>query len=130
METFTITVRVNSRDAHYGGNVVAGARVLELFGDAVTGLTAVESGNEGLLTSWTEVKFLKTVHPGDFLQVTAEVVKKKNLRRFVRLTADRFIRGLAAEDASVETVEPAERVAEADGIIVIPYADARRGASQ
>ena len=29
----TIRVRMSARDAHYGGNLVPGARMLELFGD-------------------------------------------------------------------------------------------------
>lgn len=114
-------------DAHYGGNVVAGARILQLFGDAVTGLSAVQHGDEGLLSRWDEVRFLKPVHPGDFIRVDAEVVKTTKLRRFVAVSAWRTIRGLSSETSEAESVEPAECVAEANGVFVIPYAKARRG---
>ena len=33
----TIRVRMSAHDAHYGGNLVDGAKMLELFGDVATG---------------------------------------------------------------------------------------------
>ena len=32
-----IRLRMSSHDAHYGGNLVDGARMLQLFGDVATG---------------------------------------------------------------------------------------------
>jgi acyl-CoA hydrolase len=127
-DKFTLVVRMGASDAHYGGNVVAGARILELFGDAVTGLSAMDRGDEGLLASWEEVKFRKPVYPGDFLQVDACVEKRTKLRSFIKVTANRIVRGLSSADSTVEKVDPPESVADANGVIVIPYAQARGGA--
>lgn len=130
MSSFTLVVRMSSADAHYGGQVVAGARILELFGDAVTGLTAVDQGDEGLLASWDNVRFLKAVHPGDFIRVDASLVKSTRLRRYVSVTADRVIRGLSRDASQVEAVEPGECVADASGVIVIPASSAKKGERQ
>jgi acyl dehydratase len=126
MDTFEIVVRMSSRDAHYGGDIVAGARLLELFGDAVTGLTAVRDGDEGLVANWEEVRFHKPVHPGDFIRVDARVLKTTRLRRSMKVTAHRIIRSPSNQHTSVEPVEPAECVADAAGVVVIPFAVARK----
>ena len=43
-----IRLRMSSHDAHYGGNLVDGALILKLFGDAVTELLIRHDGDEGL----------------------------------------------------------------------------------
>ncbi len=40
-----LRVRMSARDAHYGGNLVAGARMLELFGDLITDLAIQQDGD-------------------------------------------------------------------------------------
>lgn len=130
MTSFSLVVRMSGADAHYGGQVVAGARILELFGDAVTGLTAIDQGDEGLLASWDNVRFLKAVHPGDFIRVDASLVKSTRLRRYVSVTANRVIRGLSGNTSQVEPVESEECVADASGVIVIPASSAKKGERQ
>lgn len=130
MDMFSIIVRMSMADSHYGGGVVAGARILELFGDAVTGLTAAKDGDEGLLSSWDSVRFLKPVHSGDFIRVEARIVKSTSLRRLVEVTAHRFIRGGGETASTAAPVEPAECVAEAEGVVVIPWSVARKRSQQ
>ncbi|MHA1414427.1 MAG: 3-aminobutyryl-CoA ammonia lyase, partial [Promethearchaeota archaeon] len=43
-----IRVRISASDAHYGGNLVDGAKILELFGDVATELLIRHDGDEGL----------------------------------------------------------------------------------
>jgi 3-aminobutyryl-CoA ammonia-lyase len=43
-----IRVRMSVADVHYGGGIVAGARVLQLFGDALTEALIRQDGDEGL----------------------------------------------------------------------------------
>ena len=126
MPGFNITVRISSKHAHYGGNLVSGAHILELFGDAVTGLSAFEDNDEGLLSSWTDVQFLKPVHPGDFIRIDAALTKRSKLRRFVCVTASRIIRHLPDKNSAVEKLDVPECVARASGIIVIPFSVAQR----
>ena len=50
MDKFTslIRIRMSAHDAHYGGNLVDGARMLQLFGDVATELLIRLDGDEGL----------------------------------------------------------------------------------
>ena len=54
----TIRVRMSARDAHYGGNLVPGAKMLEIFGDLITDLAIQQDGDEGLFRAYHEVEFL------------------------------------------------------------------------
>jgi len=55
-----IRVRMSASDAHYGGNLVDGAKILELFGDVATELLIRHDGDEGLRrrnnSCWQHVK--------------------------------------------------------------------------
>ena len=44
----TIRLRMSAHDAHYGGELVDGARMLGLFGDVATELLIINDGDEGL----------------------------------------------------------------------------------
>ena len=48
----TIRVRMSAHDAHYGGNLVDGAKMLELFGDVATELLIRRDGDEGLFCAY------------------------------------------------------------------------------
>ena len=43
-----IRMRMSCHDAHYGGNLVDGAKMLQLFGDVATELLIINDGDEGL----------------------------------------------------------------------------------
>jgi len=53
-----LRLRMSSRDAHYAGKLVDGARILNLFGDLATELTIRYDGDEGLLRAYDQVEFL------------------------------------------------------------------------
>ena len=61
METITskIRLRMSAHDAHYGGNLVDGARMLGLFGDVATELLIINDGDEGLFCAYDNVEFFK-----------------------------------------------------------------------
>lgn len=71
----TIKIRMSNHDAHYGGNLVDGARILGLFGDAATELLIRNDGDEGLFRAYEKVDFFAPVYAGDFLEVEAEIIK-------------------------------------------------------
>lgn len=50
-----IRVRMSLKDAHYGGNLVDGAKMLELFGDVATELLIRHDGDEGLFRAYDSV---------------------------------------------------------------------------
>jgi len=61
--------------AHYGGNLVDGAYVLGLFGDAGTELSIRTDGDEGLFAAYSDVQFRAPVLAGDVIEVTATVTR-------------------------------------------------------
>ncbi|MDY0023842.1 MAG: hotdog domain-containing protein [Candidatus Izemoplasmatales bacterium] len=74
-------IRMSNHDAHYGGNLVDGARILALFGDAATELLIRLDGDEGLFRAYESVDFLAPVYAGDFLEIEAEIVEAGNTSR-------------------------------------------------
>ena len=56
-----IRMRMSQADAHYGGNLVDGARMLQLFGDVATELLIRHDGDEGLFRAYDQVEFLVPV---------------------------------------------------------------------
>jgi 3-aminobutyryl-CoA ammonia-lyase len=68
-------------DAHYGGNLVDGARILQLFGDVATELLIRHDGDEGLFVAYDKVEFIAPVYAGDYIEAVGEITKvyiKKN----------------------------------------------------
>jgi 3-aminobutyryl-CoA ammonia-lyase len=61
-EPVVIRLRMSAHDAHYGGGLVDGARMLALFGDVATELLIRSDGDEGLFASYDSVEFLAPVY--------------------------------------------------------------------
>lgn len=86
-----IRVRMSSHDAHYGGNLVDGAKMLQLFGDVATELLIREDGDEGLFRAYDNIEFLAPVYAGDYIEATGEIVSKGNTSRKMVFTAKKVI---------------------------------------
>ena len=86
-----LKVRMSMHDAHYGGNLVDGARVLNLFGDAATELLIRYDGDEGLFRAYSSIEFLAPVHAGDFIEVTGRIIKVGNSSRTMEFEAWKVI---------------------------------------
>ena len=86
-----VKVRLTRRDARYSGGLVAGAKILELFGDAATKLCLRETRgkNEGLLRAYREVEFLRPVYAGDTVEATATLIKIGTRSRTMRFEASK-----------------------------------------
>ncbi|UCD87416.1 MAG: hypothetical protein JSV01_06585 [Desulfobacterales bacterium] len=84
-------VRMSMDDAHYGGNLVDGARMLKLFGDVATELLIRYDGDEGLFRAYSSIEFLAPVHAGDFIEVMAKIVKVGNTSRTMEFEAWKII---------------------------------------
>ena len=68
MEEAMIRMRMSKTDAHYGGDLVDGARILQLFGDVATELLIRRDGDEGLFVAYDAVEFTAPVYAGDFIE--------------------------------------------------------------
>ena len=115
-----LRIRLSQADAHYGGNLVAGGRIMELFGDVATELSVRHDGDEGLLAGYSSVEFLAPVHAGDFLEVTAEISKVGNSSREVAFTAHRYVRPRPdVNDSAADLLDEPDLVARATGTVVV-----------
>lgn len=123
-----LRVRMSQADAHYAGNLVDGARVLALFGDAATELLIRWDGDEGLLLAYEKVEFRAPVYAGDYLEVRARVTRIGNTSRHMEFEARKVI----AADPQAGQVSRAHVLAEpvvttvAQGICVVPKERQRR----
>jgi 3-aminobutyryl-CoA ammonia-lyase len=117
----TLRVRMSAHDAHYGGNLVDGARLLALFGDVATELCVRESGDEGLFAGYESIEFLAPVHAGDYIEAEGRIVhrgKRSRAMEFVarKVVAARPERSPSAADVLAEPVV----VCRARGTCVVP----------
>ena len=117
----TIRLRMSQLDAHYGGNLVDGARILALFGDAATELCIRHDGDEGLLRAYESVEVLAPTHAGDYLEVDAELLHVGNTSRKFRFEARKVIRPRSdVSDSAAEALAEPIVVARAVGTVVVP----------
>ena len=86
-----IRMRMSSHDAHYGGNLVDGARMLQLFGDVATELLIQLDGDEGLFKAYDSVEFMAPVFAGDFIEAEGEIVNVGNSSRKMVFEARKVI---------------------------------------
>jgi 3-aminobutyryl-CoA ammonia-lyase len=116
-----LRVRMSAHDAHYGGNLVDGARLLALFGDVATELCIRLDGDEGLFRAYDQVEFLRPVFAGDFLEVEGEVTRVGETSRAMRFVARKVIRPLPeVSPSAAELLPQAEVVCRASGTCVVP----------
>lgn len=115
-----LRVRMSSHDAHYGGNLVDGARMLGLFGDLATELCILQDGDEGLFRAYESVEFLAPVYAGDFIEAEGEIVEVGRTSRKMRFEARKVIRPRPdLSDSAADVLEPPVVVCRAVGTCVV-----------
>lgn len=116
-----IRLRMSSADAHYGGNLVDGAKMLQLFGDVATELLIARDGDEGLFVAYDNVEFLHPVFAGDYIEATGEIVKEGNTSRKMIFEARKVICPRTDISASAaDVLEEPVVVCRASGTCVVP----------
>ena len=116
-----LRVRMSARDAHYGGNLVPGAKMLEIFGDLITDLAIQQDGDEGLFRSYDSVDFLAPVYSGDFIEATGRIVKLGNTSRRCEFEAWKVIAVRPdVNHSAADVLKEPILVAKATGTTVIP----------
>jgi len=117
---------MSAHDAHYGGNLVDGARILGLFGDVATELLIRSDGDEGLFAGYASVEFLAPVHAGDYIEAHGRIVRFGNTSREMEFEARKVIAPRPDLSASAADVlqEPVV-VVRARGTCVVPHAKQR-----
>ncbi len=121
MDKVTIRLRMSAQDAHYGGNLVDGAKMLGLFGDLATELLIRNDGDEGLFVAYDSVEFLAPVYGGDFIEAEGYIEKSGNTSRKMKFEAKKVIQSRPdISDSAAEVIEEPVTVCRASGTCVVP----------
>ena len=122
-----LRVRLSNSDAHYGGGLVAGARVLELFGDVATELCIRSDGDEGLFAGYSQVNFLAPLYAGDFVEVRGRITRRGNSAREMAFEAVRYAGSRPdISDSAADIFDEPEVVATAVGTCVVKQPNQRK----
>lgn len=125
-EPVVIRLRMSAHDAHYGGNLVDGARMLALFGDVATELLIRNDGDEGLFAAYDSIEFLAPVYAGDYIEAEGRIVHVGQRSRRMEFEARKVIaaRPDVSPSAADVLAEPLV-VCRARGTCVVPPAQTR-----
>jgi len=119
---------MGTNDAHYAGNLVDGAKMLQLFGDVATELLIRRDGDEGLFVAYDNVEFLAPVYAGDYIEAEGEIINVGNSSRKMKFTAKKVIRPMPeAGITAAEVLEEPILVCRASGTCVVPKDKQRFG---
>ena len=123
----THRMRLSQADAHYGGGLVPGARLMELFGDVATELCIRADGDEGLFAAYSNVEFLAPLKAGDFIEVKGTIIKQGNTSRTMTFEVLRYAQPRPdVSDSAADLLERPEVVAKAEGTCVVKKDRQRR----
>jgi 3-aminobutyryl-CoA ammonia-lyase len=126
----TLRLRMSMHDAHYGGNLVDGARMLGLFGDVATELLIRLDGDEGLFRAYDAVEFLAPVYAGDYIEAVGTITQVGNTSRKMTFEARKVIRAAPEINASAAVlIDPPLVVCRASGTCVTPKDKQRKATS-
>lgn len=117
-----LRLRMGAHDAHYAGGLVAGAKMLELFGDVATELLIRHDGDEGLFAAYDMVEFKAPVYAGDYIEARGRITQVGNTSRRMEFEAYKVISliGDPEQDSAAEVLPEPVLVARASGTCVVP----------
>ena len=120
--TSTIRLRLGAHDAHYAGDLVDGAKMLQLFGDVATELLIRSDGDEGLFVAYDSVEFLAPVYAGDYIEATGRIVSLGKTSRKMVFEARKVIvpAGIAGQPSAADVLAEPIVVCKASGTCVVP----------
>ncbi|MCK8058662.1 MULTISPECIES: hotdog domain-containing protein [unclassified Fusibacter] len=122
-----IRLRMGQHDAHYAGNLVDGAKMLNLFGDVATELLIRHDGDEGLFVAYDDIQFTAPVYAGDYIEAVGEIVHVGNSSRKMKFEARKVIAPVAGfHDSACEVLTEPVVVAKATGTCVVPKEKQRK----
>ncbi|NMB21587.1 MAG: 3-aminobutyryl-CoA ammonia lyase [Firmicutes bacterium] len=125
-----IRIRVSAAQAHYGGQLVDGAFVLQLFGDCATELLIRHDGDEGLFLTYSDVQFKAPVYAGDYIEAVGTITEVGNTSRKMEFVATKHItrpQDVDVAPSAMDVLDEPIVVATAKGVCVVPKDKQRRG---
>lgn len=119
-----VRLRMGSHDAHYAGDLVDGARMLQLFGDVATELLIRTDGDEGLFVAYDQVQFLAPVYSGDYIEAHGRIVHVGNTSRKMVFEAVKVITSarMSKQPSACNVLPEPVVVCRASGTCVVPAA--------
>lgn len=117
-----IRLRIGAHDAHYAGNLVDGAKMLQLFGDVATELLIRSDGDEGLFVAYDQVEFLAPVRAGDYIEASGRIVAMGKTSRKMVFEARKVISAAAVpgQPSACDVLPEPVVVCRASGTCVVP----------
>ncbi len=122
LPTSLIRLRLGQEDAHYGGNLVAGATQLRIVGDLITELAMRYDGDEGLFRAYESVEFLAPLYAGDWIEARGKIVGAGTTSRRCEFEVHKI--GVALPEISESAAEFLEEpilTLKATGTTVVPH---------
>lgn len=114
-------LRLSQQDAHYGGQLVDGAKVLALFGDVATELLIHQDGDEGLFRAYDQIDFLSPLYAGDFIEVIGEITHVGNTSRKMMFECYKVIQARSDINSSAaDVLKEKVLVTKASGTCIVP----------
>jgi len=121
LPTALIRLRLGSEDAHYGGNLVAGATQLKIIGDLITELAMRHDGDEGLFRAYESVEFLAPLYAGDWIEAKGRIVSVGNTSRRCEFEIWKIGQALPeVSDSAAEFLDEPVLTCRAVGTTVVP----------
>ncbi|MDQ6932560.1 MAG: 3-aminobutyryl-CoA ammonia lyase [Candidatus Eremiobacteraeota bacterium] len=118
---------MSAHDAHYGGHLIDGARMLGLFGDVATELLIRLDGDEGLFVAYDKVEFLEPVYAGDYIEAEGRIVSVGNTSRRMEFEARKIIAARPeVSESAADVLKAPLVVCRASGTCVTPKEKKRR----
>lgn len=117
-----IRLRMSLHDAHYAGELVDGAKMLQLFGDVATELLIKQDSDEGLFAAYDNVEFLAPVYAGDYIEAKGWIEKVGNTSRKMKFEAYKVIENsrIPGQESACNVLETPVLVCRASGTCVVP----------
>ena len=127
MDKVLIRLRMGSHDAHYGGNLVDGAKMLQLFGDVATELLIRHDGDEGLFKAYDMVEFMAPVYAGDYIEAEGYITHVGKSSRKMAFEARKVISPRPdISNSAADFLDNPVIVCRATGTCVVPAACQRK----
>jgi len=119
---------MSMHDAHYAGELIDGAKILQLFGDVATELLIQHDGDEGLFAAYDTIEFLAPVYAGDYIEAKGWIEKVGNTSRKMKFEAYKVIEnaGLIEQDSACNVLDEPILVCRASGTCVVPKEKQRK----
>lgn len=127
IESF-IRLRISAHDAHYGGGLVDGAKMLNLFGDVATELLIQYDGDEGLFVAYDKVEFVAPVYAGDYIEAMGRIITVGKTSRKMEFEARKVISAamIPNQPSAANVLEKSIVVCKASGTCVVPVTCQRK----